>query len=30
MVNFKLFSTLLTASDIAIVEAASYNMLAFI
>lgn len=30
MVNFKLFSNLLTASDIAIVEAASYNMLAFI
>lgn len=30
MVNFTLFTSLLTASDIAIVEAASYNMLAFI
>jgi len=30
MVNFTLFTTLLTASDVAIVEAASYNMLAFI
>jgi len=30
MVNFALFTNLLTASDIAIVEAASYNMLAFI
>jgi len=30
MVNFTLFTSLLTASDVAIVEAASYNMLAFI
>ena len=30
MVNFRLFMSLLSASDIAIIEAASYNMLAFI